>query len=166
MQSETERAKSLFPDMPTDVFEKAIGQFIPNIGWPFLSLYELTEHTNWYRLLYPFNLCSFSSLSWTFDNIVIDERLFSPNTKEDINIIIANQTQDILAETGRDCEACRQSLIFHKEYISSNGKIYEPIIVAVTADLFIKIVDGNHRIAALKELSMLGKYNIPVWLGN
>ena len=166
MQSETERAKSLFPGMPEYVFKNAIGQFIPDIGWPFLSIYELTDQTNWCRLFHPFSLLSFSSLSWKFGNIKIDERLFDTNTRTDINIIIANQTQDILEETGRDCEACRRSLMFHKDYIVSNGKIYEPITVAVTSDLFIKIVDGNHRIAALKVLNMLGKYNIPAWLGN
>lgn len=152
--------------MPDYVFEKAIAQFIPSIGWPFNSIYETVAHTNWYRLIHPFSLSSFSSLQWKYGEYLIDSRLFDENTKSDLKLILLNQEVDVLPETGRDCQACRDSLKFHENYILKNGRLSEPVVFAASENLFVKIVDGNHRIAALSKLGLLGSYKIPAWFGS
>jgi hypothetical protein len=45
-----ERAKSMLPNIPTDVFDKFFAPLIINdIGWPFFSIYDSLNGTDWYR---------------------------------------------------------------------------------------------------------------------
>ena len=165
MESKLEKAKFLFPNMPEYVFNAAIGQFIPDIGWPFQSVNTDTYGTNWHHLIHPFSLKGLSRLSWKLCKFRVDERLLCKATLADLSIVIANQRQDIGAEIGRDCNYCRQSLSWHKKYIESTGDILNPITVAITPDFHIKIIDGHHRVAALLELKLLKQLAIELWVG-
>ncbi len=155
----------MFPQMPEEVFHSSIGQFIPDVGWPFSSINDPITHTNWYRLIHPFTLSSLTALSWHRGNAVIQESLIHPTSQADVDLVIINKTIDVLAETGRDCKACRDSLKFHEEFIKTTGNISTPITVAATPESYLKIIDGCHRIAALKNLNLLNKLNVPVWFG-
>jgi hypothetical protein len=62
----------MLPNIPTEVFENFFVPLIINdIGWPFLTIYDSLDGTDWYRILYPFSLDSLSKLRWKLSSFFL-----------------------------------------------------------------------------------------------
>jgi len=160
-----ERAKSMFPNMPDEVFNLWLAPLIINdIGWPFHAIEDSTADTNWFRILHPYSLSVLSQLKWDLDSFLINKNVFCPLSNADINLIILNKSFDIQAFIVWDSESSRRTLAWHKEFIEITGGLCAPI-AAVFTPSGIKVFDGHHRIAALLDLDLYDSIAIDAWIG-
>ncbi|MFA4918584.1 MAG: hypothetical protein WC581_04960 [Thermodesulfovibrionales bacterium] len=155
----------MLPKMPSEVFDTFLVPLIINdIDWPFLSIYDSLNGTDWYRILYPFSLSSLSKLKWKLSSFLLNKDILCKGSQDDIDMVILNKTTDVWALIGRDSKPSRDSLAWHKKNIITTGRLSAPVAVAVTP-LGIKILDGHHRITALFDLGVQGMVPIDAWIG-
>jgi hypothetical protein len=160
-----DRAKAMLPLVPLAVFEQFFKPLITgDIGWPFISIDSSLDGTDWHRILHPFTLRDIHNFQWTRKSFFLDKSLLHECSQADISYAILNQTEDVWARLGRDSEPCRQSTAWHKKNILSTGRLCAPVTLAVAAE-GIKILDGNHRIAALLDLGVQGSVPVDAWIG-
>jgi len=151
--------------MPDEIFNSFLYPLIINdIGWPFLTVDDSINGTDWYRILYPFSLSSLSKLKWKLSSFLLNKDILCKGSQDDIDMVILNKTEDVWALIGRDSKPSRDSLAWHKKNIITTGRLSAPVAVAFT--LFgIKVLDGHHRIAALFDLGLQNTTPIDAWIG-
>lgn len=158
------RAISMLSNLPGEVGEAFLAPLIQDIGWPFQRIEESLNGTDWYRIMYPLTLQQFAQLRWNRKTFLLDEQLLHPSSRGDIRLVIRNQTENVWARIGRDSELCRQSTAWHKSQILSAGSFCAPVTLALTSEGF-KVLDGNHRIAALLDSGLTQTIPLEAWLG-
>lgn len=161
---ETKIARTMLPNIPAEVFDEFLKPIIIDIGWPFRTIYTLLEGTDWHRILYPLSLVSLSQLKWVRQQFFLKHESLCPISQEDIRYVILNKTEDVWALVGRDSQPCRDSLLWHEKFTSETGSFSAPVTIAMTY-LGLKILDGNHRIAALYTLGLLDTHKVDAWIG-
>lgn len=154
----------MLPNVPPEVFDTFLKPLIlnNNIGWPFFSV-DFT-YGEWTRILSPLSLIDFSKLRWVRNTFTFNDSLFYPGSLADINLIIENKTTDVWALVGRDSTPCRRNLLWHEEFTLKTGRLFAPVTIART-NRGMKLLDGNHRIAALMSLNLHKTIPIDAWIG-
>jgi hypothetical protein len=158
------RATSMLSELPAEVGESFLAPLIKDVGWPFKTIEDDFGGTDWDRIMYPFSLRQFSELRWRRKSFFLDKHFLCPVSRADIGLVIRNQTEDVWAEIGRDSEPSRRSTAWHKASILSAGSLCAPVTLALAPE-GIKILDGNHRIAALLDLGVQGSIYVNAWIG-
>ena len=165
MTTPLEQARVMFPNMPDEVFAEFLQPLIiEDIGWPFCNPNDSLVGTDWYRILYPLTLEALCYFKWFRKVFTITENLLYEGSIADIKLIIRNKTENIWASIGRDSTPCRNSLLWHEVDIQKAGKFRAPVTIAYTP-LGLKILDGNHRIAALYTLGLVDTFKVDAWVG-
>lgn len=156
----------MFSRIPDEVFDGFLKPLIINdLGWPFTSVNDnMVVGTGWYRALYPFSLASFSNLRWKRSSFPIYQDILDPVSYGDINLIITNQIANMFSCTPEYSKSSRDTMTGIKEFIKSTGRFPAPIVTAMTPN-GIKILDGNHRVAALFDLGLNNSIPIDTWHG-
>lgn len=154
----------MFPNMPPEVFDTFLVPLINDIGWPFLSTNTPLNGTDWLRILSPLTLVDLSQLKWVRHVFPFDDSLFYPDSLADIELIIQNKTSDVWAFVGRDSTPCRNSLLWHEARALETRRLCTPITIART-NFGMKLLDGNHRIAALITTGLIHEIPIDAWIG-
>jgi hypothetical protein len=163
--SEIDRARAMLPLVPPEVFDQFFEPLITrDIGWPFASVDSSLQGTDWLRILHPFTLRDIHHFRWVRNSFLLDKSLLHADSQADISFAILNQTEDIWAKIGRDSEPCRRSTAWHKASILSTGRFCAPVTLARAVG-GIKILDGNHRIAALLDLGVQCTVPVDAWIG-
>lgn len=157
-------AKSMLPNMPDEVFDGFLKPLIiDHFGWPFTSVNDLSNETEWFRILHPFSLKSFSNLQWQKIYFVFNQGILHPVSRGDINLIIMNNILDMFPSPEHS-ESSRDTLTRNKAFIKSTGQLPSPPVTAITPN-GVKIFDGNHRVAALFDLGLNNKIPVDTWHG-
>jgi hypothetical protein len=159
-----ETARSMFPNIPDELFDLWIAPLVISYDWPFHSIYDSLKNTEWLRIFHPYSLSTISQLKWDLDSFFINKNILCPSSYDDINLIIMNKGFNVFAFIGRDSKPSRDSLAWHKEFIVTTRRLCAPI-AAVFTNSGIKIFDGNHRIAALLDLNLYNSIPIDAWIG-
>jgi hypothetical protein len=160
-----EQAKSMFPNMPDELFNIFLSPFITDIGWPFLTVYDSIDGTDWYRLLSGLTLKQFSNLTWDRRVIFLNKSILHPLTQGDIDSCIFSCTYNTSRlDGGNPPEATRSVISGYKERIVATGCISTPI-VAIFSEGVIRILDGIHRTTALFSISSHDKILVEAWIG-
>ena len=154
----------MLPNIPNDVFDFFILPCIDDIGWPFQSINDSLSGTDWFRILYPFSLSSFSKLTWKRSSLFLNKNILHPISCDDINLIILNKSTNILAFIPWDSKSSRNRLAWLKKHTQATGRFPTPITVAFTP-WGLKILDGNHRVAAIFDLGIQNLTSIDAWIG-
>lgn len=162
--AETDIARTMLPNMPTEVFDEFLKPLIISYGWPFRTVYVPLNGTEWCRIFYPLTLVSLSQLIWIRREFILKKESLCPNSQSDIGYVILNKTEDVWAAIGRDSQPCRNSLLWHEKFISETGRLSAPVTIAFTVD-GLRILDGNHRIAALFTLGLIDTFKVDGWIG-
>ncbi len=158
------QAISMLNELPARVGEDFLAPLIQDIGWPFKCIKDNLLDTDWHRILYPLTLEQFAQLKWCRKKFLLDKDMLHPVSKDDIHLIIRNQIENVWTAIGRDSEYCRQSTAWHKRSILSARRFCAPVTLAFTAD-GLKILDGNHRVAALFDTGLCKTVEIDAWIG-
>ena len=158
------RASRLFPELPAEVSKGFLAPLIHDIGWPFNSVEECLNGTDWHRIMYPFTLQQFAQLRWRREALLFDKRLLHPISKNDFRLVIRNLREDVWAAVGRDSEPSRKSFAYHRSRVLSTHDFCAPVTLAATPVGF-KVLDGNHRVAALLTSGLSQTVPLDAWVG-
>lgn len=162
---EVERARAMLHRVPPDVFNQFFEPIIRNdIGWEFDSRSATLHGSDWFRVLYPVTLPGIICMKWERVNFILDPELLFHYSLGDIELAIKNQTENVWAAIGRDSEASRKSIAWHKAKICETNSFHAPVTLALTPE-GIKILDGHHRIAALIDLGLHTSTPVDAWVG-
>ena len=159
------QAKAMLPNIPDEVFDGFLSPLIDSFGWPFSSVSQILDGTEWCRILYPLTLPELSALKWNRKLFTLESHSLYKGSVADLEHIIRNKVENIWAPIGRDSTPCRMSLLWHEADIMETGKFCSPITIAKTPTGW-KILDGNHRVAALFTLDLVEKVQIDAWVGS
>ena len=176
-----EQAKVLLPDMPDAVFDIWLGPLIEKGGWPFTSVRQSTVNTDWHQCLAGVSLQDLSTMRWLRCNAPFSLPALHPSSAVTILGICAayvegwpstipGMTQHQVGMLIRRLRAlkdgrARESFFRSREYLERIGSLHTPVVLIQRPD-GLKIMDGNHRAAAL--LSLLDSHFVPLdsWIGN
>jgi len=116
-------AKSMFPNMPDEVFDIFLKPLIEVYGWSFVDVKEsVPVESEWFRILYPCTLFAISQFVWNRRGFSILDT-FHNVTIQDIELLIR-----IHKGTHPEIGENRLTISRHKETIMNTGSFSAPII--------------------------------------
>ena len=154
----------MLSELPAEVGEGFLAPLIQDIVWPFQSIKDNLHGTDWHRIFHPLTLEQFAQLSWCRKKFLLDKDLLHPVSVEDIRLVIRNKTEDVWAFVGRDSKPSRESLAYHSMRVLRTHDFCAPVTLAMTSD-GLKVLDGNHRVAALLDMKMSKTVELDAWVG-
>src|SRR6185369_1579068 len=165
MITPVKQAKAMFSNMPEDVFNGFLAPLIGSYGWPFRSVYQILDGTEWFRILFPLTLPELHEFRWHRKRFSINNNTLYEGSVVDLKLIIRNKEEDVWAALNRDSTPCRNSLLWHETHIKETRKLFAPVTIAFTPWGY-KILDGSHRIAALFDLGLNDTAPVDAWVGS
>jgi hypothetical protein len=161
-----EKAKSMFPNMPDEVFNLWLAPLIESDGWPFTSVYSSTRNTVWFQYFHSFPLQMVSDLLWYKSRILCPPKTLHKDSFDTLILLIdkyvmGNPTIVTNFKKGKG------KYIFDSlcAFIKRTGGIPTSVILIFHQGKYA-IVDGNHRMAALYSLCLHFKTPVNAWIGN
>lgn len=175
-----EQARAMFPSMPDSVFLIWLAPLIESGGWPFTLLNQSTVNTGWQRLLDGVSLESIARRVWTrrfipcsfdaFYHTAIQTILgicaaHIPGWPTNIPGLSPDQVCQLITIL-RGLKGGRASASFQRSlaYVNEHGNLHTPAVL-LQEQGGLKIMDGNHRLAAIFSLPMSGTLCIDAWIG-
>ena len=158
-------AKSMFPNMPDEVFNLWLAPLIEPDGWPFTSIYSSTRNTVWFRYFHSFSLQMVSDLLWYKSRVLCPpERLHQESFNTLILLIDGYAMCDSTIITNLKEGKGKQIFDSLCDFIKRTGRIPAPVILILHEGKYA-IVDGNHRMAAFYNFGFHFKTPINAWIG-
>jgi len=159
-------ARKLLASMPDDVFNIYITPLIEAHGWPFHvngSVLNPPEVRRWFQMFDHQFVQAISQLTWERRKIPFALARFHPRSYEVVAALInlhvfgVNTFVAPIANT-------REKFFSARAYIAETGTM--PVPVILQHDLLgLRILDGNHRLAAMASFSNANDGIIDCWLG-
>jgi hypothetical protein len=148
--------------MPDEVFDRWIAPFIAQIGWPFVTTEDDLGNTRWKYLLARMPLSVWAAGQWRL--IVLDAKEALADPLQEVMFretikggVYGDKTLGAnLQDTEERFRACA-------DFIRINDTIPTPIVGTYCNGIF-KILDGNHRLAALFHVKGFRSHKVPCWL--
>lgn len=143
-------AASMFPLMPKAVFDIFLRPLIlTDMGWPYRSIKDVLSHSSpWYYVFHPFSLEDIAKMHWHLESARIGRDALSPQCVDDIDLVLKNYLGRLPRTANYDYDDCRNRTRRQLDYIRQHGCVPADPIVAAELDGKLKLLDGNHRIAA------------------
>lgn len=141
-----------------------LSPFIEQIRWPFTEVNENLSGTRWNILLGEIPLHVWNRLAWSRLDLEFTELEFTFPTEHAIESIIGycvhgrSTGTETIQNTKEWFWACA-------EFVRVHQPIPKPI-VANYKNKRIQIIDGSHRIAALRHIGIPNGYRVPIWRPN
>ncbi|RLT90784.1 hypothetical protein [Ketobacter sp. GenoA1] len=160
------QARSMFKKMPDDVFINYLAPLISDLGWPFESDEQSVIGTSWERVLNGVSLKDLSSANWGVCEVNFSRFPICPQSENDIRLVIENSNSSADNYLGYDLKRCRESFFFNRHYLIQNGEFISPVVLLISKELFVKVLDGNHRLAALFSVGAKKYKSLKAWVGS
>jgi hypothetical protein len=161
------RAKRLLPNMPDELFRSYMEPMIAEHGWPFYSLDSPTTMP-WWQLFDCYNLRTISELLWERREFQFSMDNFHRYARTQIAGLLAAHLSGVNNEYST---IPNTKMRFHnaRQYIADSGRMPLPIVLMKdTNDLRLtelRILDGNHRLAAMASLPNAIDCIVDSWIG-
>jgi hypothetical protein len=160
-----QKAKGMLPNIPDEVFNTWLLPIIrDHNSWPYLNILSVHPSEQWRKYFGLFTLYDVSNLFWDKVTIRLASRILDPVSNDTIKALIG-YCVDGLETPARNVRNCKMRFDGFVQFINRTGTIPAPIIGINTFGC-IRILDGNHRLAALKHLGLLGNVTCETWLGH
>lgn len=147
--TDTQRAKAMLPNMPTEVFDIWIAPLVASAGWPFYTPNDLNIAGSWSQYLRRKTVEQINNLVWRRRQVPCDLRAFQPDTREIIKLVIlayAHGNKAALAKVGRVKNGRGgESFLRSYRFIERTGRLYTDVVLLEYPNGF-QIADGAHRI--------------------
>ncbi|WNC71443.1 hypothetical protein RGQ13_15120 [Thalassotalea psychrophila] len=142
------KPREFFPNMPDEVFEIWLAPLIEGKGWPFKTVEDDLQATNWrYVLGIDFTLRQWIDCTWELIDINLPQSKFTNGSISMATAIVGNAAYGKLTDTA-NVENTKERFQSCVSYIKEHGNIPTPIILTRINDGF-SVMDGNHRLAAI-----------------
>lgn len=149
--------------MPDEVFELWIKPLVESDGWPFTRLDRSGTGSLWRQYLGGHSLDKISKLRWQRQDVTGLFAALLPKEKQLISALATEYVTGIKRISGN----VRNGLArFNRarQYIRAFRTLPKPIVV-IHDGLFMSVMDGNHRLAALIAENLPLATRIPAWVG-
>jgi hypothetical protein len=156
--------REFFPYMPDEVFEMWLEPFIQQFGWPFTKITDDLSGTGWSILLRDNSLHDWNQLIWSRLDVEFTKIDFAIETREVIQSIIGHCVHGLPTRTANP-QNTKERFTACTEFVRLHNTIPKPILV-ISRNNKIKVIDGNHRIAALLHVGMPKGYRLPIWIAH
>ncbi|MGH7182066.1 MAG: hypothetical protein ACREJN_08825 [Nitrospiraceae bacterium] len=156
------KPREFFPNMPDEVFDMWLAPFIEKIGWPFTDVSADLSGTRWNILLGEIPLYVWNRLAWSRVDLEFTKLDFTFCAELAIESIVDNCVHGLTTGT-ENLQNTKERFWACAEFIRVHQTIPKPI-VAIYKNKKIEVMDGNHRIAALRHIGVPNGYWVPTWL--
>jgi hypothetical protein len=157
-------ARELLPNMPDEVFSLYIEPLIQLYGWPYRSI-DSPGTKRWTQAFDHQGIKTISQLSWKRHEVPFPLALFHPDAHQVIALLINQHIRGIPTATANVVNT-KQKFFHARDYIARTGRMPKPVILM--RDLFggaLRILDGNHRLAAMSSVPNANDLVIDCWIG-
>jgi len=157
------KPRDFFPNMPDLAFNSWLAPEIEAKGWPFSSIGDNLQDTDWkYILGLDYSLADWFSSSWKIIPIKLSESKFTGDSMTGIQGVVGYAGYG--TQTKMAClEGARQRFRACTAFFKEHGNIPVPIIVTSYNGAFT-LWDGNHRLASVIHCKYPLNLEIPAWL--
>lgn len=158
-------AKSMFPNMPAEVFDVWLSPLIKKIGWPFTSVSDSVDGTGWERALgrgLPF--LKIAPLRWSKVELLYSSIHLTESSRDTLDHMLACLTK-AGGTGGRG--AFSDSAIrtgFKLKFMQETGRVFAPLIFE-SSSRGLRCMDGHHRLCALSALQD-DDFPVECWVGS
>ncbi len=161
-------ARASLSSMPDDVFDIYLVPLIKRHGWPFdVSGFplDIAEARRWFQMLDHQSVKTISQLSWERCEIPFPLARFHPRSHQVVTMIIEHHTGVCFHAGIADVADTRNKLVRARNYIARTGQMPVPVILQ-RDPLGLRVLDGNHRLAAMASLPNAESGIIDAWIGS
>src|SRR5262249_7969877 len=134
-------------------------------GWPFRSLDEPRSPDTdfWYQMFDHHSLQKISELVWEREKMYFSLAAFHPTSQERITGICDTHIRGIHTPFA-NIKNARERFLSARDYIARTGRMPKPVILMEDWH-GLRILDGNHRLAAMASFSNADKGIVDCWIG-
>ena len=164
---DTLRAKRLLPNMPEELFRLYMEPMIIQHGWPFYSL-ESPTTMPWSQLFDCHDIRTISELFWQRHEFPFSIRVFHRYSQRQIKGLVATH---VFGDTNEysSLPNTKARFIQAQSYLGESGRMPVPVVLMKDANTQtideLRILDGNHRLAAMASLPNSTACIVDCWLG-
>ena len=157
------KPREFFPNMPDELFNKWLLPFIEAQGWPFNSISDDLQASDWKNNLgINHTLKQWSECEWELISIPLILTNFKLHTLQTIFDIITFSVKGIPTSTA-NLERTQERFWACASFYREHNTVPWPIVI-YEFDEFIRVVDGFHRLAAIFHIGFSPEFKIPAWL--
>jgi hypothetical protein len=163
----TQVARKLLANMPDEVFAIYIEPLIQAHGWPFTSLEAMPtspEALRWFQMFDRQSLQTISQLSWEKYVAKFSFEAFHPRSQDIIAALVKWHIGGVNTFAANIADS-RVKFFSARSYIEKTGTFPVPVILQ-RDPLGLRILDGNHRLAAMASFPNSGDGIVDCWIGS
>jgi len=160
----TQVARKLLANMPDEVFGIYIVPLIQLHGWPFESLDTQSPDTALWMLMFDNqSVKMINQLSWKRYEMPFSLAVFHPRAQRTIFGLLDEHIRGIptpyanVINTKARFRSCR-------EFIARTGRMPVPVVLQQDP-MGLRILDGNHRLAAMASFANSSNGIVDCWIG-
>jgi hypothetical protein len=158
-------AKSMLPNMPDEVFNTWLFPIIrDHKSWPYCNISASHPSCQWSQYFGLFTLNDIANCLWHKISLTFDMGCLDPITNKTIDTLIQKHVHNLDSGVKFNVRNSKNRFLGFVELIKRKGSIPPPII-GINTDNGLRILDGNHRIAALTYLNYRGRIQCTTWVG-
>ena len=158
------RAKRLLSKMPDDLFALYMKPLIAEHGFPFYAS-DTPTHWPWTQLFDCHSFKTICELSWQRNEIAFSLEAFHRFSQKQIKELLRVH---VFGEKTEYADIPNTEVRFWRarSYIAGTGRMPVPIVVMQDLDGGgLRILDGNHRLAAMASLPNAAEGIVDCWIG-
>ena len=153
--------------MPDEVFAIYIEPLIQTHGWPSASLEAMpmsSEALRWFQMFDRQSIQTISQLSWKRHTARFSFTAFHPRSQQVIAAIIEHHSGGFHAAIANVADT-RAKFFRARDYIARTGRMPVPVVLQQDP-MGLRILDGNHRLAAMASFPNSGDGIVDCWIGS
>lgn len=160
-----EKAKSFFPNMPGEVFDNWLLPIVrDHNSWPYRDFSSPHPSEQWRRYFGLFTIMDIHKCRWTVVNLTFDMGCLDPISNGVVEILIENNVHHFDATEMFNVHNSKSRFDGLVAFIQGTGRVPAPII-GINTGSGLRVLDGNHRLAALTHLKLRGMGHCRTWVG-
>lgn len=157
-----ETVRALLPNMPDELFSLYMEPLIQEHGWPSCSP-DSPEDMPWWQLFdcHPFK--TICQLSWVRIEIPFSLEIFHPFSQQQIKGLLQVHlfgARTIYADIPNTESRFRRA----RNYIAGKSRVPVPVVL-MRDPKGLRILDGNHRLAAMASFANATSGIVDCWVG-
>jgi hypothetical protein len=159
----TQVARNLLTNMPDELFSLYMEPLIEEYGWPFSSQ-DSPTNMPWWQLFDGLQFRTICQLSWERSEIAFSLRLFHRYARTQILGLLQAH---ILGINNEYASIPNTKARFHRarDFIARTGRMPVPVVLIQDPE-GLRILDGNHRLAAMASSPNSSDGIVDCWIGS
>lgn len=154
--------------MPIEVFKIYIAPLIEAHGWPFDSEglpLDRAGALRWFQMFDHQTVQTIRQLSWERTRFSFDFTLFHPKAQNLMRALIEHHSGIAFYAGLANVADSRNKFFRARDYIARTGEMPVPVVLMFDPMTGLRILDGNHRLAAMASFTNASGGIVDAWVG-